>query len=66
VDADDTSTAIPENRRNNRPDAPNNHGAKGWNWGFADGHAEWVKNVQTYQKLIDSYMTSGTEFGPGA
>jgi prepilin-type N-terminal cleavage/methylation domain-containing protein len=62
LDADDVFAGNP---RNNRPDPINNHGAKGWNWGFADGHAEWVKNIETYQKLIDSYMTSGTELGPG-
>lgn len=65
VDADDTIGGFPSNLRNNRPDKPNNHGDKGWNWGFADGHAEWVKAQQTYQKLLDSYMTSGTEYGPG-
>jgi prepilin-type N-terminal cleavage/methylation domain-containing protein len=65
VDADDTATGFPENVRNNRPDPPNNHGEKGWNWGFADGHAEWVSARQTYQKLRDSYMTSGTEYGSG-
>lgn len=65
VDADDTSSAFPANKRNNRPDPPNNHGETGWNWGFADGHAEWVKAIDTYQKLLDSYMTSGTEYGPG-
>jgi prepilin-type N-terminal cleavage/methylation domain-containing protein len=65
LDADDNLPAPYSSNRNNRPDAVNNHGKKGWNWGFADGHAEWVKDVQTYDKLIDSYMTSGTEFGPG-
>jgi prepilin-type N-terminal cleavage/methylation domain-containing protein/prepilin-type processing-associated H-X9-DG protein len=65
LDADDNLPAPYPANRNNRPDPMNNHGEKGWNWGFADGHAEWVKNVQTYQKLIDSYMTSGTEYGPG-
>ena len=65
VDADDTVAGFPENLRNNRPDKPNNHGEKGWNWGFADGHAEWVTARDTYQKLLDSYMTSGTEYGPG-
>ncbi len=65
VDADDTAAGFPENVRNNRPDAPNNHGEKGWNWGFADGHAEWVTARKTYRKLLDSYMTSGTEYGDG-
>jgi len=51
--------------RNNRPDPINNHGNGGWIWGFADGHAEWVTARQTYQKLKDSWMTSGTEYGPG-
>jgi prepilin-type N-terminal cleavage/methylation domain-containing protein len=65
LDADDTHPSFPANKRNNRPDPPNNHGETGWNWGFADGHAEWVKAVNTYQKLLDSYMLSGTEYGPG-
>ena len=65
LDADDELPSPSPSTRNNRPDAVNNHGKKGWNWGFADGHAEWVKDVATYQKLLDSYMTSGTEFGPG-
>jgi prepilin-type N-terminal cleavage/methylation domain-containing protein len=65
LDADDNLPSPYPANRNNRPDEMNNHGKKGWNWGFADGHAEWVKDVQTYQKLIDSYMTSGTAFGPG-
>jgi prepilin-type N-terminal cleavage/methylation domain-containing protein len=65
LDADDQLPAPYPSNRNNRPDEVNNHGKKGWNWGFADGHSEWVKDVQTYQKLNESYMTSGTEFGPG-
>jgi prepilin-type N-terminal cleavage/methylation domain-containing protein len=65
LDADDELPSPYPSNRNNRPDAMNNHGKKGWNWGFADGHAEWVKDIATYQKLLDSYMTSGTEFGPG-
>ncbi|PYM16719.1 MAG: hypothetical protein DME18_00790 [Verrucomicrobia bacterium] len=65
LDADDNLPAPYPNNRNNRPDPMNNHGEKGWNWGFADGHAEWVAARQTYQKLLDSFMTSGTEYGPG-
>ncbi len=34
LDADDIGV-------NNCPDPENNHGDKGWNWGFADGHGEW-------------------------
>jgi prepilin-type N-terminal cleavage/methylation domain-containing protein len=65
LDADDVLPAPYGNNRNNRPDAVNNHGAAGWNWGFADGHAEWVRAVDTYQKLLDGFMTSGTEYGRG-
>jgi len=65
LDADDVLPSPFPSNRNNRPDAMNNHGKKGWNWGFADGHAEWVKDVNTYQRLLDSYMTSGTSYGPG-
>jgi len=66
LDADDRLPTPPySSNRNNRPDPFNNHGKIGWNWGFADGHAEWVAARQTYQKLLDSYMISGTEFGPG-
>lgn len=65
LDADDNLPAPYPVNRNNRPDAVNNHGKKGWNWGFADGHAEWVTALQTYQKLLDGFMTSGTEYGPG-
>ena len=65
LDADDNLPAPYPLNRNNRPDAVNNHGKTGWNWGFADGHAEWVTALQTYRKLLDGYMTSGTEYGPG-
>jgi prepilin-type N-terminal cleavage/methylation domain-containing protein len=66
VDADDPLPSPPfATNRNNRPDPMNNHGAAGWNWGFADGHSEWVRASDTYQRLLDSYMTSGTEYGSG-
>lgn len=50
---------------NNCPGEMNNHGTAGWNWGFADGHVEWVTREETAQKLWDSYMTSGTDCPPG-
>ena len=63
LDADDDLPHIPDDR-NNSPDPINNHGAKGWNWGFADGHAEWVTAKQTSDKLHDSWMTSGVGIPP--
>lgn len=47
-----------ENRNggiNNCPDATDNHGADGWSWGFADGHAEWVTRADTTEKFRRSY-----------
>ncbi len=65
LDADDTLPSPYPSNRNNRPDAMNNHGSSGWNWGFADGHSEWVRANQTYQKLKESWMTAGLEYGTG-
>lgn len=50
---------------NNCPTGMDNHGTDGWNWAFADGHAEWVTREETAQKLWDSYMTTGTNCPPG-
>src|SRR5688572_6883220 len=50
LDADDV---FPGNDVNNCPDPPNNHGAKGWNWGFADGHAEWVIRAKTSHMITN-------------
>ena len=47
--------------RNNCPDSSNNHGPDGWNWGFADGHAEWITCEQTVEALRASFMTSGLD-----
>ena len=58
LDADDNLDRIPDDA-NNSPDPINNHGAKGWNWGFADGHAEWVTALRTSDALWESWMTSG-------
>jgi prepilin-type N-terminal cleavage/methylation domain-containing protein/prepilin-type processing-associated H-X9-DG protein len=46
---------------NNFPDSPlDNHGADGWNIGFADGHVAWVTPYETYWVLFESDMdTSG-------
>ena len=49
---------------NNSPDPQNNHGAGGWNWGFADGHAEWVTGRRTSDALFESWMLSGVGTKP--
>ena len=67
LDADDPSSTlgpVPGNDVNNCPDAVNNHGAKGWNWGFADGHAEWVTRQKTSHMITNGWMTSGRECPP--
>jgi prepilin-type N-terminal cleavage/methylation domain-containing protein len=62
LDADDPFT--PGNPVNNCPDPANNHGDKGWNWGFADGHAEWVTRKRTSHMITNGWMTSGRECPP--
>jgi prepilin-type N-terminal cleavage/methylation domain-containing protein/prepilin-type processing-associated H-X9-DG protein len=57
LDADDP---FPGNPNNNCPDPPNNHGSKGWNWGFADGHAEWVTCAKTAHMITNGWMLSGS------
>ena len=52
LDADDSG-------ENNCPDATNNHGPAGWNWGYADMHAEWVSCRDTATAITNSFMTSG-------
>jgi hypothetical protein len=42
----------------------NNHGVQGWNWGFADGHAQWVPKRTTAYMLTNSYMLSGADCSP--
>lgn len=37
---------------NNFPDAKNNHGESGWNWGFADGHVRWITASETNAMLL--------------
>jgi len=63
LDADDGLERIPDDA-NNSPDPINNHGAKGWNWGFADGHAEWVTAKRTSDALHESWMTTGVGTKP--
>ena len=63
LDADDDLERIP-NDANNSPDPANNHGEKGWNWGYADGHAEWVTAKRTSDALHESWMTSGVGTKP--
>jgi prepilin-type N-terminal cleavage/methylation domain-containing protein len=64
LDADDTSTLFPENAQNNCPDPVNNHGVKGWDWGFADGHAEWVSKKKTSFMITNGWMRSGADCLP--
>ncbi|SRR6266496_658678 len=57
LDADDIGV-------NNCPDPENNHGNKGWNWGFADGHGEWIRRDITSHMITNGWMTSGRECPP--
>lgn len=59
LDADDN--VFPGNLKNNCPDPVNNHGTKGWNWGFADGHAEWVTCPKTAYMITNGWMLSGDD-----
>ncbi len=59
LDADDAFN--PGNPNNNCPDPANNHGAGGWNWGFADGHAEWVTCRMTAHMITNGWMLSGRD-----
>jgi hypothetical protein len=60
LDADDVLPAPYPANYNNCPDPENNHGAKGWNWGFADGHAEWVTGNKTAYMITNGWMLSGS------
>ena len=63
LDADDDLPQYTDDA-NNSPDPYNNHGEKGWNWGYADGHAEWVTAKRTSDALNESWMTSGVGTKP--
>ena len=64
LDADDVLPPPYPPNVNNCPDPMNNHGAKGWNWGFADGHAEWVTRKRTSHMITNGWMTAGRECPP--
>jgi prepilin-type N-terminal cleavage/methylation domain-containing protein len=57
VDADDVGI-------NNFPDVQNNHGRAGWNWGFVDGHGEWISRVRTAPGLAASLMATNATMVP--
>jgi prepilin-type N-terminal cleavage/methylation domain-containing protein len=61
LDADDVLPAPYPANRNNCPDPMNNHGSRGWNWGFADGHAEWVTCAKTAHMITNGWMTAGAD-----
>ena len=54
LDADDTG-------KNNCPDETNNHGSAGWNWGYADMHAEWITCRETAQAITNAWMITGRD-----
>lgn len=64
VDADDALGAPAPANINNFPDSVNNHGRAGWNWGFVDGHAEWINRVRTAPGLAASLMATNAAMVP--
>ena len=64
VDADDVLAAPQPVNYNNWPDSMNNHGREGWNWGFVDGHAEWINRVRTTPGLAAGAMTINAAMVP--
>lgn len=42
----------------NCPDPVNNHGDAGWNWGFADGHVEWVSRERSNEVSERSFHSA--------
>jgi prepilin-type N-terminal cleavage/methylation domain-containing protein len=63
VDADDDLSGVTGDV-NNFPDDVNNHGRLGWNWGFVDGHAEWITRQRTVQALVDSLHATNANMKP--
>lgn len=53
LDGDDGAPSL-----NNCPEPGNNHGDAGWNWGFADGHVEWVSRARTNEVSNRSYHSA--------
>ena len=63
LDADDVLPAPYPSNYNNCPDPINNHTEAGWNWGFADGHAQWVSRRITSYMITNGFMLSGSDCG---
>ncbi|HTL27568.1 MAG TPA: H-X9-DG-CTERM domain-containing protein, partial [Tepidisphaeraceae bacterium] len=57
VDSDQDS-APAQGQTNNWPDPGNNHGNRGVNIGFCDGHVEWVP---AGRHLIEVYLIGGND-----
>jgi prepilin-type processing-associated H-X9-DG protein len=54
----DQDNAPNQGRTNNWPDPGNNHGSRGVNIGFCDGHVEWVP---AGRRLIELYLLGGND-----
>jgi len=61
LDADDVLPSPYGANVNNCPDPMNNHSDAGWNWGFADGHAQWVTKRMTAFMITNGFMLSGAD-----
>jgi prepilin-type N-terminal cleavage/methylation domain-containing protein/prepilin-type processing-associated H-X9-DG protein len=65
LDGDDIRPELRGQDKNNFPDhESDNHGGKGWNAGFADGHVAWYTPNTTMQLLFESDMDYWGETPP--